>query len=102
MEWVERHPVMVSLLLLSIGWSIQALYTKWKVAGLSDWQREITIKLQSIDNEINQIKISDAREGLRLENLKEDMTEMRNEFKDIRDMIVIVLTGGKVEDKYKK
>lgn len=102
MEWIERHPVMTSLAVLTIGWVIQALYTRWKVTALTDWQKGVDTKLQSIDNEINQIKISDAREGLRIETLKEDMTELKGELKDIRDMLVMVLSGEKLEDKYKK
>jgi hypothetical protein len=109
MDWLEHHPVVTSISIVLIGYVVQALYTRWKVNALTEWQAGVNIKLQSIDNEINQIKISDAKEGVRMENVTtelarqtNDLVHMRAKLDDVHNMMIITLSGGKIGEVVKQ
>lgn len=105
MEWIEKHPVFVSISIVMLGYIIQMLYTKWRVGALLEWQAGVDLKLRSIDNEINQIKISDAKEGVKMENVTNelarqtnDLVHMRAKLDDVHNMLIVALSGGKIGD----
>ena len=106
MDWVEKHPVSVSISIVLLGYVIQMLYTKWRVGTLLEWQAGVDIKLRSIDNEINQIKISDAKEGVKMENVTNelarqtnDLVHMRAKLDDVHNMLIVALSGGKIGER---
>jgi len=109
MEWIERHPVFVSIGIVMIGYVVQMLYTKWRVGALLEWQTGVDVKLKSIDNEINQIKISDAKEGVRMENVTNelnrqtnDLVHMRAKLDDVHNMMIVALSSGKLGEMNKQ
>jgi hypothetical protein len=106
MEWIEKHPVLITVVILVIGYIVQVLYTRWRVGELVRWQAGVDGKLTSIDLEINQIKISDAKESVRMETLSNEMSVMRGEMThiktridDVHEMLIIALSGGILGDR---
>lgn len=59
------------------------------------WQDEVDQKLASIDNEINQIKISGARENVRTDALTSRLDTIQSRLDEIH-MFIIALSGGKI------
>lgn len=113
MEWIEKHQVFITLIILVVGYVSQAVYIKWQVSSLIKWQDEVDMKLKSIDVEINQIKISDAREGQRIDALVAKIEQQRTEasksmehvtrrLDDLHEMFIIALSGGKLGDRFRK
>lgn len=106
MEWIEKHPVLITVTILVVGYIVQVLYTRWRVGELVRWQTGVDNKLSSIDLEINQIKISDAKESVRMENLTAEMSLIRGEvthvktrIDDVHEMLIIALSGGRLGDR---
>jgi hypothetical protein len=108
MQWLEQHPVLTSIAILVIGYLIQALYTKWKVTALTEWQKSVDDKLRSIDTEMIQIKVSAAREGAKMESVTSELTRqtndlvhMRARLDDVHGLLIMALSGGKIGETVK-
>jgi len=104
MEWIERHSVFIMLGLAALGWFAQFITSrhqlggllKWKDLELPKWQETVIKRLEAIDHEINQVKISDAREIIRVNTVVDDVAHMRRVLDDFREMFITALSSGNV------
>lgn len=116
--WIEKHSVLIMLIIAGLSQFAQILWTRWEVKRLGGWQRgefadwrgTVDKKLASIDEEINQIKIGGARDSQRLDSLRDDVGELKRESKeefahlrrrvgDLHEILIMALSSGTLQIK---
>lgn len=99
MDWIEKHSVLIMLIIAMLGWFAQFVTARHQLKGLLKWQATVDVKLASIDSEINQIKISGAREIVRTDTLAEDVAHIKRSLDDLREMFIMALSSGTIKFK---
>ena len=102
MEWIEKHSVFIVLVITALGWFAQFIAARNQLKSLVQWQGDVDKRLKSIDEEINQIKISDARERIRTDIATEDISHIKRRLDDFHETFIIALSGGTIKFNNRK